>query len=769
MRVVTSYNNFARAKLDHDLQGRYDLPIYSTGSDAFENWISNFKGNAIYRAGWQAILAFQDCALAEFKFSNNQNYILVLYNAKMRFLSYDANGAFGWVLDGGSNILEITTPWTLAESKELAFRKSYAQNFDVMIFTHKDHEPQKLIRNSANSFTMRSYARKDDPFPLTWQATKTITAVTKATTAQITTSAVHGYAVGDRVKIAAIVGMTELNAWTATILTVPTTTTFTIDVDTTNFTAYSSAGTTAKVLTGDYPFVSVFGKGRLSYARSPLKTTTVWQSEDGNYYTHTLPATPTDASALQYTLADIAQPIDWMLYGTNSLIAGAADDIIAINGGGVGQAITAATVDANPSLADGTNSVAPVIKDGFIFYVGVNGRNMYYYNYDVLTETFLSRDANVTSYDVSLGGLTKIRYTKDRNNLVHALRGDGDLCTMNFNKTENIIGWHEHFTEGDFKDLAQISDNNGAPQIFALVLRAGVYYIERQAAYVEFAKRSDFYTIPDDETQTAKDAAKLLDNVAFNRYLAEQLKGCIFLDNSTTFSDLRSATITYNSGAGTITAGTASFTADDVGKHIVYKTATGYESGRFEITSYTSTTVVHVNVLQAPTANVYASWYLSFDTLTGLSRFDGLEISVVADGGYLGDFTVAAGDIDLPAQITQAVAGYKYRGLIKSFPLGFQVQGENTQTTMKAVTRVGVRAVASAGGKVGSTPYRMRPVQKLKQNNINYLPPLPIDGTEYVDYTDDNELDKFFYLVQDEPLPFVAASLMVDCNYTVTR
>jgi len=82
---------------------------------------------------------------------------------------------------------------------------------------------------------------------------KTITNITQANPGVITTSAVHGYTTGDEVALAAIVGMVKLNGRRVR-LTVLTTTTFSIqdqvtnvDIDTTGFTAYSSAGTSAKI------------------------------------------------------------------------------------------------------------------------------------------------------------------------------------------------------------------------------------------------------------------------------------------------------------------------------------------------------------------------------------------------------------------------------------------------------------------------------------------------------------------------------------------
>lgn len=758
MKVSTAYNNFARGKIDHDMIGRYDLPIYQTGSDEFKNFISNFKGNAIYRAGLESYLQFQDCALVEFRFSNTQNYIVVMFANKMRFLSYDVSGNFGWVLDGGAAILEVATPYTLADCKYIA-RGKPAQNGDAMIFTRNGYEPYKLTRVSANNFTFAPYSRKDDPFPSAWAATKAITGITQATNAVVTCVA-HGYTTGQRVLFAGIVGMTQLNAYTATVTNL-TANTFSIDVDTTKFTAWSSGGTSALVTAGDYPDNALFYKGRLYYSTTLAKTTTVWASQSGNYFIMTIPTgTTTDIDALQFTIADITQRIEWLFGGDNSLLAGSADGIVACNGGQVNTAITASTVQANITTADGCNRTYPSRKDGLVFYVGLNDRNVYYFSYDLLTESFKAKDANFISYDITLGGFTKIRFKKDRNDLIYTLRGGTDFCSVNFKESENIVGWHEHSTSGTITDMALITNNMGTPQIFVLALRNGNYFIEHQADYVEFNHRVNFFT-----GKTL--AAKLLDDQAYNRYVAEQLRSCVYLDNALSYKDLRATTITYNSGAGTITASGASFLVGDVGKHIAYKTSTGYEYGRFLITGYTSATVVTVSVLQTPTTNVWSSWYLSFNSLSGLAQYNGQTVSVVADGGYLTDQAISGGATTFSKQITSVVLGYKYKGLIKTFIQGFAVQGTNTQTTYKAVSRVGVRTVSSAGVFIGTSLYAMEPVQELSPVDLNYLPPLPMDGTKYVNFSDDTEIDKYFYVVQEEPLPLNLAALLLETDYAV--
>lgn len=686
MKVATQYANFAHAKLDHDLMGRYDLPLYNQGADVFENFISNFKGNAIYSSGFLNRLAFQDCAFVEFKFGNTQNYLCVFYNTKIRFLAFDGSGNFGWVLSGGVP-LEVSTPYSLAESKQLCF----TQNNDVMVVTHPTYAPYKLTRTGAAAFTFATFSRTADPF----------------------TGA------------------------------------------------------------GSYPALCLFYKGRLFYAATNNKITTVWMSVAGSYDDFTIASPLTDASAFSFTVADISQRILWLFAGDNSLIAGSTDGIVAINGGSVNTAITAATVQANITTAEPTNGAYPVKKDGKIFYVGRNNRNMYYMSYDILTESFLSKDANISSYDITKGGLSKIRYKKDRNDLIFSLRGDGGLCSLNYSgpENQNVIGWHERETAGSFHDIAVMGDNNGDQQFFTLTVRNGTYYIEQQMPYVEFAKRSDFFTTPIDETRAAEDDAKAIDDEAYIRFVSEQLRQCNYLDGSLTYSDLRTSTITYDPSTGVISSTAGDFNSGDVGKHIAYKTATGYESGRFQITKYRNSTQVEVTILQTPqygdgTALVaWSSWYKSFTTVSGLTQYIGEVVGVVSDGGYLNDFTIAGDTLTLAAQTCSIVIGQRYTGTIKTMCLGFQFQGVNTQATLKNIVRVSARTMASAGGKIGSSPYDLQPIQELSQSDINYMPPMVLDGTKDVDYTDDAEEDKFLWIVQDQPLPFTICNMMMEANY----
>ena len=770
MKYDYSNNNFARGQLDHDRQGRYDLPIYQSGADLVQNFITNFKGNAIYRAGFEQQALYKNCVFVEFKFNNTQQYLCLFYANAVQFMAFASNGEFGFVQAGGGGDLTVTTPYSLSDLADI----QYTQNGDYMIITNWNYEPQQLVRTSANAFTLSGFSRNADPFVLTNGSTKTISGITNATNAVFTATS-HGFTAGQRVTIAGVVGMTAINGWTVYIQSV-TTNTFTTDLNTSDtavYVAYSSGGTAAPIATSDFPHACCFYKGRLYYAGTQSRPTGLFGSTAGSFNDFTQPATITDSTAIILIISDISQRIEWLYKADISLVAGSTDGIIALNGGAINTDITPSTITATlTTCLPCAPNVYPFKKDGLVFYMGIDGRNLYTFRYDLIQSLFLGEDCNTLNYNITYGGVTKMRWKKDRNDLIFftTKNPNGNMIACNFFRAENIIGWTEHTTKGTFEDVAVILDNNSKPQLFVLALRPdGNYYIEQQVPYVEFAERVNFFTGTGNVTEDLESGVELVDDAAYNRLIAEQLKSCNYLDNAVMYNQLQIGnSLTYNPTAGTVTAASGVFSSGSVGHHIVYQTQTGYESGRFLITGYTSTTIVTVTALQAPTANTWANpWYLTFTTIGGLPYADGTVVSVVADGGYLDDYTCESGSIAISNEATNVWIGLGYQGIIKSFSLGFQIQGLTTQQTMKAVNQFGCRTVTTAGLEVGTSLYHMEPVQYLSPNDINYLPPIPMDGTTYIQFTDDNQRDKYFYAIQNLPLPCTITDIIVSAAYTV--
>ena len=752
MIVSTIFNNFAKGRLDIDLNSRSDLASTKNGAEAFMNFYSNFKGSAIFRGGWENIKLFEDCAFVGFKFNKTQSYLFCLYDKAMKVLTYDTSGNIGFVQDGASDLV-ITTPYTLAESKELA-EEGVSQTGDLMFIVHPSHAPRLVTRTSATTFTLATFIRTADSF-----GQKTITGITQANPG-VVTAASHGYTSDDVVVIEDVAGMVEVNNNSYTVTVIDSNSFSIVDTSGVGFSAYTSGGIVT--LSGDVPTAVDIFEGAIYYANTNNQKTTFFRSKIGDFYDMTYGTEADDA--FEYDVAGLTEPIDWIRAASNSLVAGSSQGLIPINGGGVNEAITPKNVTSKISDVDGATDTLPIRKENLLFYVNAAGRNLNYFSYDIIQETFQSKDANIGSYDITKGGLSKLVYKKDRNNLIWAIRDDEDLVSLNFNLDEKIIGWHEHSSVGDFNQLSSINDNNGAVKLISLIKYAGYYYICVMAEELETPQRWEFFTGEDNEEA---------DTLAYNRFMAEKYKEANHLDISSKVSNLYTTEITYVGDTevgdtGTITSAGTEFTADDVGNRIYYKTETGLEYGIFEITAYTATNEVDVKVLSSPTASSYSSWYKSFHEITGLIAWAGEIFSIVADGGYLEEFEVDKfGKIALGREVTVAWFGFKYEGLIKTFNLGFQLNGVDTRATTKNISGAYFTFIASAGVQFGSTMYDMTPIQEFNPSGYWDLPPLSMNGqSEEVLYNDGFDTEKFLYIKQTKPLPCHLTGIILNVAYT---
>ena len=134
-------NNFTRGQLDHDLNGRFDLPFYFNGFEVCRNFISNYKGNVKFRTGMEYVAktkSNQEAVLMEFRFNTEQSYLLEFTEGILRFYTYDANGNLGYVVDGSNNIIELNTDITLVQARKL----QKAQNSDAMYLASQGMMPE---------------------------------------------------------------------------------------------------------------------------------------------------------------------------------------------------------------------------------------------------------------------------------------------------------------------------------------------------------------------------------------------------------------------------------------------------------------------------------------------------------------------------------------------------------------------------------------------------------------------------------------------------
>jgi len=266
------------------------------------------------------------------------------------------------------------------------------------------------------------------------ETAKTITNVTQADPAVVTTSGAHSYSNGDHVDISGVVGMTELNGRRFVVQNVTSTTFELVDVitradlDSTGFTAYSSGGESARIVEIESPYdesdlrdikyVQTADVVRLTHPSYPPKelrrtSLTTWTLTDISFkpsigFPENLGVSGGTGSATAYTVTAISDSDEESLAGVTPTLAG-------------GTVITGITA-ANPAVvttsgAHGFTNGDRVWIHSVVGMTEVNDRQFVIANTTSTTFELLSENSSgYTAY--SSGGVvneTFVSHTADTN------------------------------------------------------------------------------------------------------------------------------------------------------------------------------------------------------------------------------------------------------------------------------------------------------------------------------------------------------------------
>ena len=162
-KIRVPLSNFTFGEVSSSLLSRTDTPIYTQSAQRVENFFLRAEGGVIKRSGLQYLYEYdttidtsktQQCRLLPFIFSDDEQYIISLENAKVRvFQISPTTGAV-------SLIQTITADVDAAALKfddDYLHEYTYAQAGDVMFICHQLFVPQQIVRTSLTNFQVESF------------------------------------------------------------------------------------------------------------------------------------------------------------------------------------------------------------------------------------------------------------------------------------------------------------------------------------------------------------------------------------------------------------------------------------------------------------------------------------------------------------------------------------------------------------------------------------------------------------------------------------
>jgi hypothetical protein len=726
-RVAAQLTNFTAGELSPRLDGRNDLSKYPAGCKTLENIVVYPHGAAARRPGTQYIAEVKTSAnktrLIPFEFSTTQTYILEFGNQYIRFYKDK-----GQILSGGS-AYEISSPYLTAELFDIKF----AQSADVMYLTHPSHKTRKLSRTGHTAWTLSEVDFVDGPYLDTNTTTTTISmsahTVGTGRTMTASTSIFVSTDVGRLVRFRD--GYGEITGYTSgTVVEVEVLK----DMGSSSSSVDWSLGAFSDT-TGHASCVTFFEQ-RLVFAATLNNPQTIYFSKSGDYENMdaNIGGTVADDDAIVYTIASNQVNAIRFLSPTRTLIIGTAGGEFAVYGGGDNDAITPTNIIIKKqSNYGGANVDAVPVGNATLFLQRAKRKiRDLAYNFDV--DGYVAPDLTILAEHITKGGITQMAYQEEPLSIVYAVREDGELVAVTYQRDQQVVAWHRHIFGGSFgsgnavcESVAVIPTDLDEYEVYVIVKRTINGATKR---YVEVINTFDF-------TET--------DNTSFN-YLDSQL-------NYDGVSTTLNGDITDSATTITLTDA-SSFNSSGkikINKEII--TYTGKSSN--DLTGCTRGQ--NLTTAAAHTSGDTVDQVV--ETLSGLSHLEGQTVSILADGATHPDKTVSSGAISLDRAAKKVKIGLAYTSLLQTMRIDAGSQNGTSQGKTKRIYEITIRLFETVGVEVGPDLNNMERIPFRSSANPMNEGIEPFTGDKEVEFRGNYDTDGFIVVRQTQPLPLTVLSV----------
>lgn len=559
--------------------------------------------------------------------------------------------SFGAYTSGGTveEVYTITTPYLEADLPELKF----VQSADVVTIVHPSYAPRELARTGDTAWTLTTISFVPEVnTPAGLSATQNGT--TGSTTYKYKVTAIDDVTFEESLPTAEYTvsngnaNLTPTNnislSWTAVsgasnyniyrgindvygLIGIAGSDAF-VDIGATDPDTTDTPPTDRDLFnaSGDYPSAVTFYQQRLLLANTDNDTEIIHASKTGNFYNFTSSSPIQDDDAISFTMAGRQVNEVHHMIDLGSLIVFTASGEWSIQGDSAGILSPGNINPKQYSYSGSSSRLRPIVIGNTAMYVQARGSIIRDLGYDFSADGYKGNDLTLFSAHLfdnySINDWT---YQQVPHSILWTVRDDGALLGLTYVKEQSMLAWHRHdFENGFVENCCSIPDGN--EDTLYLVVKRTIDGVEKR--YIEKFVTRQIVDIVD---------SKILDSH-------------LSYDGRNTGSTTMTA-----SGSGwtytdtlTMTASAGYFSASDVGNEIHMTGADG-EVVRFEITAYTSSTVVSVKpnrtVPVAMRSVATTNWSRAIDEISGLWHLEGESVSIFADGYVVANPNNAAYDM----------------------------------------------------------------------------------------------------------------------------
>lgn len=481
----------------------------------------------------------------------------------------------------------------------------------------------------------------------------------------------------------------------------------------------------------NYPAAVSFYEQRLCWGGTDTDPQTIWCSVTADY--ENLTTGVDDDDAIEYGIAsDRVNRIRWMV-PEDYLLIGTVGGEWRFGAGTKTDALTPTTAQAKRQSTYGSHVLQAILINEACLFVQRGGKKLREYSYSYEKDKYIAPDMtilaeNITTGDpLSLSGITCMDYQQNPDSIVWAIRADGVLLGMTYERKEEVIGWHPHYTDGLFESVAVIPGTN-EDEVWVSVLRT---VNGSDVRCIEYFAERNFYT---------KEEA-------------------FFVDSGLSWDggDAVDVTGATNTNPVVITAPGHTFSA---GYHVRFDDVGGMTD--LNDTTYTVANPAGNNFELSGIDGTGFGAYTTGGTasrvaqvFSGLDHLIGETVAVCADGADGGDYVVdGSGEVTLDDYYNHIHAGLPYTSKIRPMRLDAGATKGTAQAMNKRIDHLAVRFHNTLSCSVGPDDDNLEAVD-FGLNAELY------DGDKEFAFRGRHDSDGWIHIESGDPLPLTVIAIIV--------
>jgi hypothetical protein len=209
-----------------------------------------------------------------------------------------------------------------------------------------------------------------------------------------------------------------------------------------------------------YPRAVAIHEQRLCFAGTTHQPNTVWCSRVDDFENFQLGSAAD--GALQFTVASSeGNRIAWM-FSQKRLMIGTSGDEWTIGGADSSSPFSSTNIQAQRQSGYGSKTIRAILLNDVLLFLQRRGRKVRELTYNFERDGWVAPDLTVLSEHITEGEIAEMAFQQQPDAILWAVKGDGKLIGMSYERDQNVVAWHRHSTDGDFESVATVYGLAGA-------------------------------------------------------------------------------------------------------------------------------------------------------------------------------------------------------------------------------------------------------------------------------------------------------------------